>query len=124
MDSPWLNMAHFVDRQRRLSNLFLLSRHGFHANNQLDGGGGGGRMERINTPNGVHEMNAQLEALIEKAISSTAACKVAVDSINGKTVEAYVVSGYRNTGKNRKPTIQWTVNGKRIAKANLAEAIA
>jgi hypothetical protein len=48
MDSPWLNMAHFVDRQRRLSNLFFLSRHGFHANNQLDGGNGGGRMECIN----------------------------------------------------------------------------
>ena len=68
-------------------------------------------------------MNAQLEALIEQAISSTEACKVAVGSINGKTVEAYVVGGYRNTGKNRKPTIQWTVDGKRTAKANLTQVL-
>jgi hypothetical protein len=39
----------------RLSNLFLLSRHGFHANNQLDGGDGGGRMECINTQEYIME---------------------------------------------------------------------
>jgi hypothetical protein len=43
-----------------LSSWFSLSRHGFHANNQLDGGNGGGRMECINTPNGVPEMTYSL----------------------------------------------------------------
>ncbi len=43
--------------------------------------------------------------------------------INGYTVYATVIIGYRNMGAKRKPRIQWKVDGKVVAKADLYKTL-
>ena len=74
----------------------------------------------------VYMMKKQLESLIDEAIASASACKAARAEINGKTVEAMVVRQFRvtTTRKVQKPSIRWSVNGKRVAAANLEAEVA
>ena len=69
-----------------------------------------------------------LNKLIEEAEAQNKAMRYpgASSTINGKTVEAYIVQQYRrNTYKypNRKPSVMWKVDGKRIAAKDLTAAI-
>lgn len=64
--------------------------------------------------------------LIEKALACKTEPRCAAAQFNGKTVEAMVVEQYRRTTGRalQKPSIRWSVNGKRVAAADLEKAIA
>lgn len=73
-------------------------------------------------------MNQQLEALIAAATEQAAANRYpgAKGDINGHTVEARIVGQFRRSTARayQQPSVMWTVDGKRIAKADLAAALA
>jgi hypothetical protein len=64
-----------------------------------------------------------IEQIKAAAIASTKAPRFAVGQINRHEVEALVAEGYRNGGIG-KISIRWSVDGKRVAAANLQAAIA
>jgi hypothetical protein len=43
--------------------------------------------------------------------------------INGKTVSADIIPGCRNMGGRRKASLRWSVDGKKVAAANLQSAV-
>lgn len=68
-------------------------------------------------------MNPTLETLAAAAVAATTCPRFAVGQINGHTVEALVAEGYRNSGRGR-ISIRWSVDGNRVARANLPQALA
>lgn len=64
-----------------------------------------------------------LEFIKAAAIRSQQPCQIGSGIINGRTVTAMVVRGFRNEGGKRKPSIQWKVDGSVVSAADLIRTI-
>ena len=72
-------------------------------------------------------MNTTLAKTLEYIKAAAIACETqprfAACPVNGHTVTALVAEGYRNSGAG-KVSIRWSVDGKRVAAADIAKALA
>lgn len=64
-----------------------------------------------------------LEQIKAAAIACKTAPRFAACPVNGHSVEALVAEGYRNSGAG-KVSIRWSVDGKRVAAAEIEKALA
>lgn len=64
-----------------------------------------------------------IQAIAEQAIAATTCPPFAIGNINGKQVEATVIKGFRNGGVRQKTKLQWKLNGKVVAAANLTKLL-